>query len=615
MNHNQSPPILKAQQEEEPPEFKMKAPIILQVSEKHDHFLSLLMEKCNDYPEAKKPFVEDGEDWTIESLHEMNIVFGDLAKYYNLDTYKNSLQVISNKRMLDLYATVCMPPWNNHYSRAVEYLRNKKKYDAGHMGLAYETVLNTDPCISYLMEDNKPSMMALVIAHACYGHNSFFKGNYLFRDWSAADSIKSYLKYAYDYVAAAEKRIGVQEVNEFITSCKAVESHGVDRYHRHSPSIISADDVAHMKKLHDTDDDGTTTNHLFATIDAKSNKERLKRKRDKAKQPIDFSSGGHENLLYCLEKLSPAAQASERVKGSPWMIEIMRITRKVSQYFYPQMQTQLMNEGWATFWHYALAHVARKKGYLTEGQLIEILASHTGVVAQPAYNSRYYSGFNVYRLGWEMYLDIMFAADGPKSTEEQKYFDENQYAETFKDTTIYKDGKATCLLETDWLDTIHYVMKNHRDDDFVRQFLSPAIAKKFQMMSINDSSRKKFIEFSGSLIGCANKDAEFSNFKIIRQSLSKQYSLSARQPNINVVAFDPLGDQVFRLEHLAEDGVPLEERNAREVMKHINVLLRGPRSLGIEDYTGFHVELTSLDVRTPNCPRILDVFGKRSSDE
>ena len=49
------------------------------------------------------------------------------------------------------------------------------------MGLAYEIVINSDPCISYLMEENTMTMQALVIAHACYGHNSFFKGNYMFR--------------------------------------------------------------------------------------------------------------------------------------------------------------------------------------------------------------------------------------------------------------------------------------------------------------------------------------------------------------------------------------------------------------------------------------------------
>jgi stage V sporulation protein R len=69
------------------------------------------------------------------------------------------------------------------------------------MGLAYEIVINSNPCISYLMEENTMAMQALVIAHAAYGHNSFFKGNYLFRMWTDASSIIDYLVYAKDYVA------------------------------------------------------------------------------------------------------------------------------------------------------------------------------------------------------------------------------------------------------------------------------------------------------------------------------------------------------------------------------------------------------------------------------
>ena len=55
--------------------------------------------------------------------------------------------------------------------------------------LAYEIVINSNPCIAYLMEENTMTMQALVIAHAAYGHNSFFKGNYLFRMWTDASSI------------------------------------------------------------------------------------------------------------------------------------------------------------------------------------------------------------------------------------------------------------------------------------------------------------------------------------------------------------------------------------------------------------------------------------------
>ena len=66
--------------------------------------------------------------------------------------------------------------------------------------LAYELVINSNPCISYLMEENTMAMQTLVIAHAAFGHNHFFKNNYLFRQWTDADSILDYLDFAKDYL-------------------------------------------------------------------------------------------------------------------------------------------------------------------------------------------------------------------------------------------------------------------------------------------------------------------------------------------------------------------------------------------------------------------------------
>ncbi|VCZ49624.1 hypothetical protein BANRA_00002 [Klebsiella pneumoniae] len=68
--------------------------------------------------------------------------------------------------------------------------------------------------------------------------------------------------------------------------------------------------------------------------------------------------------------------------------------RKVSQYFYPQKQTQVMNEGWATFWHYTILNHLYDEGKVTERFMLEFLHSHTNVVFQPPYNSPWYSGIN-----------------------------------------------------------------------------------------------------------------------------------------------------------------------------------------------------------------------------
>ena len=103
------------------------------------------------------------------------------------------------------------------------------------MGLAYEIVINSNPCIAYLMEENTMMMQALVIAHACFGHNSFFKGNYLFRTWTDAEAIIDYMVFAKRYISDCEERYGIEEVENLLDSCHALQNHGVDRYKRPNP--------------------------------------------------------------------------------------------------------------------------------------------------------------------------------------------------------------------------------------------------------------------------------------------------------------------------------------------------------------------------------------------
>ena len=138
---------------------------------------------------------------------------------------------------MDAYASVGMPVNYRHWSYGKEFIANERSYRRGQMGLAYEIVINSDPCISYLMEENTTAMQALVIAHAAYGHNSFFKGNYLFRLWTDASSIIDYLVYARNYIAECEEKHGMQAVEDMLDSCHALQNYGVDRYHRPSKHL------------------------------------------------------------------------------------------------------------------------------------------------------------------------------------------------------------------------------------------------------------------------------------------------------------------------------------------------------------------------------------------
>jgi len=343
-------------------------------------------------------------DWTFELIEQYHTEIARVAKGYKLDTYANQLEIITAEQMMDAYASVGMPVIYRHWSYGKQFIATEKNYRRGHMGLAYEIVINSDPCIAYLMEENTMAMQALVIAHAAYGHNSFFKGNYLFRMWTDASSIIDYLVYARHYIAECEERHGLDAVEELLDSCHALMNYGVDRYRRPQKrslaqeSIQRADRERHMQQQ---------VNDLWRTLPRRAEQAA---ESDAARR---FPSEPQENLLYFIEKNAALLE--------PWQREVVRIVRKIAQYFYPQRQTQVMNEGWATFWHYTLLNTMYDRGQLADGFMMEWLSSHTGVIFQPPVGHRAYSGINPYALGFAMMTDLRRVCEKP-TEEDRRWF-------------------------------------------------------------------------------------------------------------------------------------------------------------------------------------------------
>ena len=185
-----------------------------------------------------KKYISESSEWTVDLIKQYDSEIARIAADFKLDTYPNQIEVISSEQMMDAYSSVGMPVGYHHWSFGKQFLSVERRYKRGHMGLAYEIVINSNPCIAYLMEENTMTMQALVIAHACYGHNSFFKNNYLFQTWTNADAIIDYLLFARNYVAECEKRYGIDEVEAILDSCHALMNYGVDRYKHHSDPRI-----------------------------------------------------------------------------------------------------------------------------------------------------------------------------------------------------------------------------------------------------------------------------------------------------------------------------------------------------------------------------------------
>ena len=462
-------------------------------------------------------------DWSFELIERYHERIRATAERFGLDTYPNQLEIITAEQMMDAYASVGMPVNYRHWSYGKEFISTEKNYRRGHMGLAYEIVINSNPCISYLMEENTMGMQALVIAHAAYGHNSFFKGNYLFRMWTDASSIIDYLVYAKNYISDCEERHGLDAVETLLDSCHALMNHGVDRYRRPSRKSLA-------QELSDRKDREAyaqrQVNDMWRTLPPKA-----ERSAEEASQARRFPEEPQENLLYFIEKNAPLLE--------PWQREVVRIVRKVAQYFYPQRQTQVMNEGWATFWHHHLLNTMYDDGHLTDGMMIEWLKSHTNVVYQPRVGDRGYSGINPYALGFAMYTDIKRMCEQP-TDEDRRWFPD--------------------VAGRDWLETLDHAMRNFKDESFIGQYLSPSLMREFRLFSIVDDDKEQSLEVSAI--------HDEAGYRRVREALSHQYDLGSREPNIQVWSVNLRGDRSLTLRHTQHNDRPLHD-SAQEVLKHV----------------------------------------------
>jgi len=471
-------------------------------------------------------YISTGSEWTFENLAGYEREIERVAENYGLDTYPNQIEIISAEQMMDAYSSTGMPVGYHHWSFGKQFLATEQNYRRGHMGLAYELVINSDPCISYLMEENSLNMQALVIAHACFGHNSFFKGNYLFRTWTDASAIINYLVFARGFVTDCEERYGVKRVEQLLDSCHALMNYGVDRYMR--PTPLSADEES--KRQHEREEYlQKQVNDLWRTIPVKEE--------ELVEEEGRYPKDPQENLLYFIEKSAPTLETWER--------ELVRIVRKIAQYFYPQRQTKVMNEGWATFWHYTLLQTLYDERLVDDGFMFELLQSHTNVVLQPAFDTPHFKGINPYALGFSMYQDIRRICESP-GKEDRKYFPD--------------------IAGSNWLETLDHAMKNYKDESFILQFLSPKVIRDMKLFCILDDEKSEELE-----VTAIHDDGGYAE---IRERLANEYNLSRQEPDIQVYKVDLGGDRSMVLHHLQQDQVPLHDTEAKEVLKHLRNLWR-----------------------------------------
>ena len=481
-----------------------------------------------------------GADWDFSILQRVHdaceeIALGELG----LNVYPNQIEVITAEQMLDAYSSIGMPLFYKHWSFGKHFAHHEAFYRRGLRGLAYEIVINSSPCISYLMEENTATMQTLVIAHAAFGHNHFFKNNYLFKLWTDAEGILDYLNFAKGYVARCEERHGQVAVERTLDAAHALMSHGVHRYPGKKKLDLREEEKRERERRAYEEH---VFNDLWRTVPSGPGKSASELSVERRRALLGLPQ---ENILYFLEKSAPRLQ--------PWQRELLRIVRHIAQYFYPQGQTKVMNEGAATYVHYRIMTRLHEQGRISDGDFMEFLQSHTNVVFQPAFDDPRFSGFNPYALGFAMMQDIERIVSDP-TEEDREWF-----------PAIAGLGDVMAVLREIWA--------NYRDESFIGQFLSPRLMRHMRMFHLHDDPD----ESAGIKVEAIHDER---GYRRIRRQLARQYDVGWTDPNIEVVDVDLAGDRRLLLRHTVVNGALLEEADAKRVLQHLadlwsyDVLLR-----------------------------------------
>jgi stage V sporulation protein R len=483
-----------------------------------------------------------GADWDFSTLQRAydaieTVALGQLG----LNVYPNQIEVITAEQMLDAYASTGMPLFYKHWSFGKHFAYHEAGYRRGLMGLAYEIVINSSPCISYVMEENTATMQALVIAHAAFGHNHFFKNNYLFKEWTDAEGILDYLDFAKNYIARCEERYGEAAVERLLDAAHALMSHSVHRYPRKKrPDLRSEERREEERHRHREE----TYNDLWRTLPPKGTAPGASPSETRRRALLELPQ---ENILYFLEKSAPRLQS--------WQREILRIVRQIAQYFFPQRQTKVMNEGCATYCHYRILTHLHEHGQISDSAFLEFLHSHTNVIRQPDFDDPRYGGINPYALGFAVMRDIERICTAP-SQEDREWFPD-----------IAGRGDAMTVLRDIWA--------NYRDESFITQFVSPHLIRQWRMFHLVDDPDLPELQVE------AIHDER--GYRRIRQNLARQHDVSRNDPDIQVVDVDLAGDRRLIVHHSVLNGALLQEESARHVLQHL------------ADLWGYDVVLREID--------------------
>ncbi|MEF7556478.1 stage V sporulation protein SpoVR [Bacillus thuringiensis] len=309
----------------------------------------------------------------------------EIATGFGLDFYPMRYEICPAE-IIYTFGAYGMPTRFSHWSFGKQFFRMKLQYDLG-LSKIYELVINSDPCYAFLLDTNSLIQNKLIVAHVL-AHCDFFKNNIRFSN-TKRDMVESMSATA-ERVKAYEHKYGKEEVETFLDAVLAIQEH-IDPSLMRPKLAWSIDDLeedVEKKKISQYDD-------LWNLDDRNKKRERpnMHKKKKIPPQP-------EKDLLLFIEEYSRELE--------DWQRDILTMMREEMLYFWPQLETKIMNEGWASFWHQRIL----REMDLTSDEAIEFAKLNAGVV-QPSKTS-----INPYYLGIKMFEDIEERYNNP--TEEMK---------------------------------------------------------------------------------------------------------------------------------------------------------------------------------------------------
>ncbi|MFE5318705.1 SpoVR family protein [Paenibacillus sp. NPDC056579] len=329
----------------------------------------------------------------IKDLEYAIAEISEIASGFGLDYYPMRYEICPAD-IIYTFGAYGMPTRFSHWSFGKTFHKMKMQYDFG-LSKIYELVINSDPCYAFLLDGNSLIQNKLIVAHVL-AHCDFFKNNIRFSKTNR-NMVESMSATA-ERVRQYEIMYGREEVEKFIDAVLAIQEHvdplisapyNASRYGRNNEKSSEREIIKDRKLGYEDLWDLDT-----ASMDKKPSKEAENRK---------FPAKPEKDLMLFIEEHAPYM--------TDWQRDIMTMLRDEMLYFWPQLETKIMNEGWASYWHQRIL----REMDLTEDETIEFAKLNSSVVV-PSRHS-----LNPYYLGLKIFEDIEKRWNNPTEEERERY--------------------------------------------------------------------------------------------------------------------------------------------------------------------------------------------------